>query len=128
VLKEWLDGADPQRVSDRLRAKVWPQGRPEPVAPLAQAGAAAALTNESVVRLRRHLPHTLTPAAGTVVLRLTDRTLTLPQSTEAALKTLLTGTPVRVGELPGLEDGDQVVLVRRLLREAICVPVSEGEL
>ena len=128
ALSEWLSHAEPAAVAGRLRDRTWPQWRPEPVAPLAQAAAVGQLDADSVVRLRRHLPHTLFQAAdGGVVLRLTDRTLTLPAVTEAAVKTLLSGAPVRVGEVPGLDPADQVVLVRRLLREAICVPVSEAQ-
>jgi lysine-specific demethylase/histidyl-hydroxylase NO66 len=123
ALSGWLREADPTAVAGRLRERVWPQGRPEPVSPLAQAAAVRGLDGDTVVRLRRHLPHTFVPAPGeTVTLRLTDRTLTLPTITEAAVKTLLSGAPVRVGELPGLDADDQMVLARRLLREAICVP------
>jgi hypothetical protein len=60
-----------------------------------------------------------------VVLDLGDRRISLPSSTESALKALLGGDPVAVSELPGLDPDDQVVLVRRLLREAVVVPVSE---
>ena len=54
-LQEWLGRVDPAEVADRLRAQTWAQVRPEPVAPLAQSPAAAALTDETVLRLRRRL-------------------------------------------------------------------------
>jgi hypothetical protein len=122
ALSDWLRTADPDDVAARLRGRVWPQGRPEPVGPLEQAAALGRLDADTVVRLRRHLPHTLASRSdGQLSLRLTDRVLTLPASTETALKTLLAGAPVRVGDLPGLDKDDQVVLVRRLLREAILI-------
>ena len=43
ALKDWLDRLDPAEVADRLRERTWAQVRPEPVAPLAQSAAAAAL-------------------------------------------------------------------------------------
>ncbi|WP_073257841.1 cupin domain-containing protein [Cryptosporangium aurantiacum] len=125
ALAGWLHTADPSVVASRLRAAVRPQSRPEPVTPLAQAAAVAALDQQTVVRLRRHLHCAASDLPdGSVVLRLPDRTLTLPALTAPAVKTLLSGAPVRVGDLPGLDPGDRVVLVRRLLREAVCVPSS----
>jgi hypothetical protein len=39
---------------------------------------------------------------------------------------LLSGDPVRVGDLPGLDgDGSRLVLVRRLLREAVLIPAAK---
>ena len=54
-LQDWLGRLDPAEVADRLRAQTWAQVRPEPVAPLAQSAAAAALTADTVLRLRRRL-------------------------------------------------------------------------
>jgi lysine-specific demethylase/histidyl-hydroxylase NO66 len=58
-----------------------------------------------------------------VTLRLPDRVLRLPASTEEAVRALLTGQPYRVSELPGLVADDALVLVRRLLKDAVVVPV-----
>ncbi|WP_394347628.1 hypothetical protein [Verrucosispora sp. SN26_14.1] len=58
-----------------------------------------------------------------MVLRLFDRTVTLPAQCAAALRVLLAGSVVRVGDLPGLDDdADRLTLTRRLLREAVLVP------
>jgi hypothetical protein len=51
--------------------------------------------------------------------------LSLPDTTADALAELLSGEPCVVGEIGGLPVADQVVLVRRLLREAILVPVGD---
>ncbi len=55
---------------------------------------------------------------------LTDRTLRFPASTRAALNAALSGLPVAVRDLPGLDAEDQVTVVGRLLREAVVVPAD----
>jgi lysine-specific demethylase/histidyl-hydroxylase NO66 len=68
-LRDWLDRVDPAEVVDRLRERTWAQVRPEPVLPLATATAAAALTPDTVLGLRRRLRCRLhEPADGRVVL------------------------------------------------------------
>ncbi|NED59249.1 cupin, partial [Micromonospora aurantiaca] len=86
--------------------------------------ALARLTADSEVAVRGGLRWQLTPAAGgRVTLRVPDRTLTLPGTCEAALRALLTGEVTRVGDLPGLDDdADRLVLARRLLKEAVLTP------
>ncbi|WP_405094011.1 cupin domain-containing protein [Micromonospora sp. NBC_01392] len=124
ALRDWLLRADPAAVAARLRSRVWPAARPAPIRPLAQADALARLVPDSRVALRDGLRWQLTRTdAGTVALRLTDRTLTLPGTCEPALRALLTGAPTRVRDLPGLDDdADRLVLTRRLLKEAVLVP------
>ncbi|MFG1677621.1 cupin domain-containing protein [Micromonospora sp. NPDC049282] len=124
ALRDWLLRADPAAVAARLRARVWPAARPAPIRPLAQADALARLDPDSRVALRGGLRWQLTPTgAGTVALRLVDRTLTLPGTCEPALRALLAGEVTRVGDLPGLDDdADRLVLTRRLLKEAVLVP------
>jgi len=56
-------------------------------------------------------------------LELVDRTVELPGFCRPAVEALLGGAPVRVGDLPGLVAEDALVLARRLLREAVVVPV-----
>jgi ribosomal protein L16 Arg81 hydroxylase len=125
ALRDWLASADPAAVADRLRAALWRQSRPGPVPPLAQAATVAALDQHTAVRLRPHLRHRLVPRGDAVVLQLPDRRISFPAVTEPALKAVLSGRPVLVGELPGLDAGDRLVLVRRLLREAVCVPAAQ---
>ena len=123
ALSDWLRTADPAVVAERLRTRVWPQGRSEPVSPLAQARAVASLEADGLVRLRKHLRYTVASGADdAVVLRLPDRTLTLPAITASAMKTVFTGAPVRASDLPGLDTDDGLVLLRRLLREGLVVP------
>jgi hypothetical protein len=54
-------------------------------------------------------------------LQLPDRTISLPVATSDAVVRLCEGDEVKVGELPGLDEADQLVLVRRLMTEAVLV-------
>jgi lysine-specific demethylase/histidyl-hydroxylase NO66 len=125
LLRALLERPDAGAVATRLRARAWPATRPAPIRPVAQAAALAALSADGVVAARGGLRWRLVPAAvpGRLRLELTDRTIELPEFCRAALEALLDGCAVRVGDLPGLDGGDAVVLVRRLLREAVVVPL-----
>jgi hypothetical protein len=123
ALRDWLLRADPAEVAARLRQRAWPASRPAPLRPLAQAAAIAALDADSRVTVRPGLHRQLDERGEQVVLRLFDRTVTLPAQCTAALRALLAGSVVRVGDLPGLDDdADRLTLTRRLLREAVLVP------
>jgi hypothetical protein len=76
-----------------------------------------------VVTVRPGLRWRLTPIGDDrVELRTFDRTLTMPAGCTPALRWLLGGGPRRVGDAPGLDGpADALVLVRRLLREAVLV-------
>jgi ribosomal protein L16 Arg81 hydroxylase len=124
ALKAWLDRADPGEVAERLRRRWWPSHRPAPIRPVAQAAALDAVTADTRVAVRPGLRHQVVPAGERTLLRVFDRTLTLPASCTDALRAALAGPAVRVGELPGLDPPGQLTLARRLLREAILVPVS----
>jgi hypothetical protein len=58
-------------------------------------------------------------------MRLLDRAVSLPATADAAIKTILGGEPFTPDELPGLDGGEQLDLVRRLLREGVVVPATE---
>jgi hypothetical protein len=124
VLTGWLSTVDPAVVADRLRHRLAAAVPPAPVGPLAQAAAAAAVDTTSTIRLRGGLVHRLRADGERVLLELAGRQLSLPPSTEPALKAILAGEPVTVADLPGLDAADQCTLVRRLLREAIVVPAG----
>jgi hypothetical protein len=121
-LKSWLDRVDPADVADRLRSRTWAQVRPEPVAPLAQATAASALTTDTVLRLRRRLRCQLRgPADGRCTLVAGRRTLDLPAETRPALAALLATGELKVADLPALGPADQLALARRLVTESVVV-------
>jgi lysine-specific demethylase/histidyl-hydroxylase NO66 len=119
-LRDWLGRVDPAAVADRLRARTWAQVRPEPVAPLAQATAAAALTPETVLRLRRRLRCSLRDGAdGRVTLLAGRRSHSFPADVRPALTALLAAGELKVDDLPGLEAADRITLARRLVTEAL---------
>ncbi|PWU44446.1 cupin [Micromonospora globispora] len=124
ALRDWLLRADPAAVAARLRNRAWPAARPAPIRPLAQAAALTSLTADSRVALRAGLRWQLVRAGdGRVALRVFDRTITLPAQCEPALRAVLTGEITRIGDLPGLDDdADRLVLTRRLLKEAVLTP------
>ncbi|SFK61226.1 cupin domain-containing protein [Geodermatophilus ruber] len=121
-LKTWLDRVDPAEVADRLRSRTWAQVRPEPVTPLAQAAAAADLTADTVLRLRRRLRCQLRePVEGRVSLVAGRRTLELPAPTRPALAALLAARELKVADLPGLDAAERLTLARRLVTESVAV-------
>jgi lysine-specific demethylase/histidyl-hydroxylase NO66 len=119
ALVDRLPAVTAAQVAERLGASLVGTHRPEPVAPLAQAAALAALDGDSVLRVRRHLRHTLTADGDELVLQLHDRTVRLPAATAKAVRSLLDGERVRVADLPGIDPADALELARRLVREAV---------
>ncbi len=126
ALRDWLLTADPAAVAGRLRERAWPAQRPAPVRPLAQLDYAERLTAGNRIAARDGLRwQLLDDGPEHVVLRLTGRTLRFPAYCAAAVRVALDGAAHRVGDLPGLDDdADRLVLARRLLREALAVPAT----
>lgn len=117
---EQVQTASPEDLAARLRRRTWSGNRPAPLAPLAHAAAIASLGPGAVVRLRAGLRHRVVPG-DPVLLQLPDRTISLPAATGEAVARLCRGDEVAIGELPGLDEADQLVLVRRLMTEAVIV-------
>jgi lysine-specific demethylase/histidyl-hydroxylase NO66 len=125
ALRDWLLTADPAAVASRLRDRAWPAKRPAPIRPLAQLAFAEKLSPGDRIVAREGLRWQLVPdGTDHVVLRLTGRTLRFPAYCEKAVRTALDGAAHPVTDLPGLDDDeDRLVLARRLLREALAVPM-----
>jgi bifunctional lysine-specific demethylase and histidyl-hydroxylase NO66 len=122
ALHEWLDTLDPHDVADRWRLGRAGAARPAPMRPVAQAAALTRLTADDRVRLRPGLPVRLTaPDPERVAIEARDRTVTMPAVCGAAVRALLDGRVHRVGDLPGLDGADRLVLTRRLLAETILI-------
>ncbi len=117
--------AHADRVADRVATMLAAGTRPEPLAPLAQGAAAATLTPTTALRARAGLRYTLRASEDAVVLKVIDRTVSLPANVATALKGVLSGEPFAVSELAGLDPAEQLVLARRLLREGVLVPVTD---
>jgi hypothetical protein len=122
ALQRLLDRVDPADVADRVRDRTWAQVRPEPVAPLAQTTAAAALGADTLLRLRPRLRCALRDAPGERVTLIGGRRRhDFPAAVRPALEELLAAGELKVGDLPGLEPGDRLTLARRLVTESIAV-------
>ncbi|ADB29347.1 Cupin 4 family protein [Kribbella flavida DSM 17836] len=120
LFAEHLQTATADDLTDRLRRRTWSGNRPAPLAPLAHAATIANLAVGDTLRLRPGLRHRLVPG-DPVLLHLPDRTISFPANTAEAVTQACSGTPFAVGDLPGLSSEDQLVLTRRLLKEAVLV-------
>jgi ribosomal protein L16 Arg81 hydroxylase len=119
------DAAALSAVAADLRRRIWPANRPGPIGPLEQAAALTGLDHDTRLLPREHLRYRLEPADGErVTIRYPDRWLRFPVAAEPALRALLAGDVSRVGDLPGLDPDEQLVVARRLLREALVVPAA----
>ncbi len=122
ALRTYLETASVDDIAGRVGDRLVAQTRPEPVGPLAQLAAAAALDPASRLRLRTGLRYRVSEDAEQVTLTLLDGTVSLPASAAAALKTVLAGEPFRPVDLPGLGPDEQLSVAERLLRAAVVVP------
>lgn len=99
------------------------QTRPVAVRPLASLAATERVATTSV-RWRHGLVATFHRHDGRVDVRLPDRTISFPEECADSLVALHDGQVLRADALPGLDSDDGEVVVRRLLREAVVVPVD----
>lgn len=113
------DPALGRRVAGGLRAAADAAVRAEPVAPMRQQAALAALAENSVLRWRRGLAADVTTEGDTVVVATTEVTVRLPAGAEPGLSLLLAGEPVAAGQL-----GPDLAAAETLLREALAVPAE----
>ena len=118
----WLESLTPEQVAEAVSPRLVRAAPVEPVQLLATAAAVRALEPSTAVRPRAGLGVTVSVDGGSAVLRAGGRTLTMPAFTEPALRRLLAG-PCTPGELPDLDEESALVLVRRLLREGIVLPL-----
>jgi JmjC domain len=101
--------------------------RAEPVGPLAQARAIAALDLWTRLRWRRGLRATLVAAGPELTVRTAETTVRLPAAAEPAIRRLLAGEELTVAELGTGDDGAmddtaRLEVAGTLLRSAVVVP------
>ncbi|MGC4959842.1 cupin domain-containing protein [Gordonia sp. DT101] len=108
----------------RLRARFAEQTRPVSVRPLRTIGIIADLDAATRVCWRHGLVGSVSRAGERVELRLRGRTISFPGYCADALYMVARGDVVHAGALPGLDTADGIVLIRRLLREAVLVPAE----
>ncbi|TDD23318.1 cupin [Kribbella turkmenica] len=123
LLVKQIQSATPEELADRLRRRTWSSSRPAPLSPLAHAAAIASLAVGTTVQRRAGLRCRVVPG-DPVVLQLPDRRITFPAITAEAVAALCSGADQKVGDLPGLDADDQLVLVCRLLTEAVLVTTT----
>jgi lysine-specific demethylase/histidyl-hydroxylase NO66 len=99
--------------------------RAAPISPLAQLAAITELTGDRRLRLRPGLRVAVQPHGDGVTLSALDKQITLAAAMLPAVKAILGGAEFAPAELPGLDAAEQLVLTRRLLREALLVPAGE---
>ncbi len=122
-----LHAADAALVGDQLRRQLWAGVRAAPVGPIAQAAAAARVTDSTVLTRRRHLRCHVHRDRDEVVVVLPDRRLRFEGSAAPALECALAGAPVAVSELPGPGGADRRALIARLLREGLVTAAAADE-
>lgn len=120
-----LIDVDPAALARDLIADLDEAAPPEPVAPVRQLRARTHLDPHTRVRLPHGVRAAATVDGDTVRLDVGDRHLRAPRECTEALELISAGTTVTPAGLPGLESADAVTLVRRLLDEAIVVPVDD---
>ncbi|GAB7190528.1 hypothetical protein NUM3379_12340 [Kineococcus sp. NUM-3379] len=125
----WLEGLadeDVLRAVERHRGRAVPA---EPVGALAQDAAARTLGPRTLLRPRRGLRVRLVDAAGRTDLVLPDRRVSFPAPVGAAVRAAVE-LPTSAARLAaagvGIDEADALVVLRRLLRELVLVPVGEG--
>jgi hypothetical protein len=124
ALHQRLDAIAPADVARRVGVNLMQRTRPEPLAPLAQLEAAAAVAADTPLCRRAHLRLRVEVGADEVRLVLLDRTVRLPAAAADAAKTVVAGGVVTPGELPGLGAEQQIAVARQLLREGVLVPAA----
>ena len=121
ALHAHLDAATAQQAAVSVGAELRRLIRAQPIAPLAQLAAAAAVTSDTRLRLRPGLRFELRRDAGQYGLELSDGRVELGPVPDAAAKILLGGATFIPGDL-GMDDDAQLALVARLLRAGVLVP------
>jgi hypothetical protein len=109
------------RLAEAVGADLQRRTRPEPVGPLAHLAAAADLHADTPVRLRAGSRIRVDHSGDQLRLVLVDRSITIPVAASEAVRVALAGAPFTPAELPALDPDEQLVLVRRLLREGVLV-------
>lgn len=120
-------GISADEVAPVLARQAASSSRAEPVAPLAQARALAAVDLWTRLRWRAHLPGRLEQTPEGLVISTPESTITLPAAAADGVRRLLAGEVLTVAELGAghdvrMEDVERLEAARRLLRSALAVP------
>jgi len=122
----FAEGGRVRQVASRLAGELAASTRPQPIEPMAQLAALAALTPSARFRLRPGLRARLERQPDALLVKALDTSLSLPLPAEAALEQVLSGEPVSADQLPGLDAGAALSLVRTLVTAAVLVPARDA--
>ncbi|MFN8124901.1 MAG: cupin domain-containing protein [Candidatus Nanopelagicales bacterium] len=115
---------DPADVAPAVLAELARGAPPEPVAPLRQLRTVEALTATTPFRVPQGARARVTRHGDRLRLEANGRFVEAPASCADALARIATGAVTTPADLPGLDVEAAVTLVRRLLADAIVVPVD----
>lgn len=126
-LREWLEKVDVNALAAGLNRQFWSNRPPILQGQLEQLLALDRLSDASTVRVRDGAVCRMRPRAGSLVVLLGDREMTMPAALEPAMTRIATAGPLRVGDLADqLDAGSRHVLVRRLISEGLLEVVGVG--
>jgi hypothetical protein len=122
ALTSVLCGIEPATVAADIARRLADSSRPGPVAPLATSEQLPDIGPDSVVAPRPFLRVVGIDDEGeALVVRLAGRDVRLPAASGKAVRSLLTGPPTRVADLPDLAPEAAVAVARSLVGEAVAV-------
>jgi hypothetical protein len=125
TVRALLDFAEAGRlpqVAGRLADELAGNTRPEPIEPMAQLAALAALSPAARFRLRPGLRPRVDRTSDALTVKAVDTSFSVPLPAETALRFALSGEPVTAAALPGLDGEAALSLVRSLVTAAVLVP------
>ena len=121
ALNAFVGEADAASTASVLARRLEADTRPEPLAPLATLDTLSTLGASTVVRWRGSLGARVEASGDRVRIVTRAKALSLPIEAEPAIRRLVEGREIAVGELPGLDAESAVVVARRLVREGFAV-------
>ena len=125
-LVSWLESAAGEEVLAGLADRFWSERRPILDGQLERIAALDEIDTTTTLRRRPWAVFRLADEGVRVRVILGRRQLRLPVFARAALSRIESGEAFNPGDLPGLDDGSRLVLVRRLVREGVLEVVRDG--
>jgi ribosomal protein L16 Arg81 hydroxylase len=122
AMRDALDRVDRAAVARGVGRHLAATTRPAPLRPLEQLHAAATLAPEHRVRVRPGLRLTMHTEGAQLVIALPDKEIRLEATALEAARAATSGSAVTADALPGLDTGEGLALLARLLRDGVVVP------
>ncbi len=120
TLGKRVASADAEAVVVRAARRFWTGRVPSLAGQLQQLMEVTEITDDTVVRRRRHAVAQVSRQQDKLVVELGDRSLAMPAAAEPAVLAILERNELTVGDLaPHLDEAGRTTLVRRLVREGL---------